>query len=99
MTIRWNFKLRKQIQNYLINFLFFILMIVETLTGFVLWLVLPHQEQRRGLPEESFIWSRSTWIDLHDWFAVALLVVLVVHIILHWKWIVFMTKKVIKGEL
>lgn len=74
-------------------------MLVETITGFVLWLIIPRGGGKRGLTEESFIWSRDTWIDLHDWFAVALLAVLVIHLILHWKWIVYMTKKVFSGEL
>ena len=97
--------MRKQTLNYLTNLIFFLLMLIETLTGFVLWLVLPHGGGggggKRGLTltEETFIWGRDTWLDLHDWFAVALLVVLVIHLILHWKWIVYMTKKVFKGEL
>ena len=38
---------------------------------------------------EATFWSlsRHDWGDLHDWVAVALLVVVIIHIILHWKWI------------
>jgi hypothetical protein len=43
--------------------------------------------------EASFIWVRDTWIDWHDWTAVALLALVILHLILHWKWIWFMTKK------
>jgi len=47
----------------------------------------------RGLiTEATFLWSRDTWIVLHDWVAVALLVVVVLHLVLHWKWIVYTTE-------
>jgi hypothetical protein len=74
-------------------------MLFEAISGLILWLVIPREGQRRGSVEDVFIWSRNTWIDLHDWVAVALLVVLVIHLIWHWKWIVFMSKKVFKGDL
>jgi hypothetical protein len=94
--------LKKQTLNYLINFTFFLTMLFETASGFVLWLILPRGRGdgggRSGLTEASFIWSRDTWIDLHDWFAVALLAVFVLHLILHWKWIIYMTKRIFKGE-
>lgn len=32
-----------------------------------------------------------TWLDLHNWTAVALTVIVLVHVILHWRWIVRMT--------
>jgi hypothetical protein len=73
-------------------------MLFEIVSGFVLWLILPRGEGKRGGTEGTFIWNRETWIDLHDWFAVALLVIFVIHLILHWKWIVYMTKKVFRGE-
>ncbi|MDD5287610.1 MAG: DUF4405 domain-containing protein [Dehalococcoidales bacterium] len=91
--------MRKQTLNYLVNLSFFLTMLFETVSGFILWLVLPRGVGKRGVvTEERFIWDRDVWIDLHDWFAVALLVVFILHLILHWKWIVYMTKKVFKGE-
>lgn len=75
-----------------------ILGLVEAISGFVLWLAFPTgggggRHSWGGIGESTF-WalSRNTWIDIHDWVAVALLVVVTVHIILHWKWIVRMLK-------
>lgn len=71
----------------------------EVASGFILWLILPRgggYGWGRGAElgrEATFIWPRQTWIDLHNWVGVALLVVVLVHVIVHWKWIVNMTKK------
>ena len=41
--------------------------------------------------------TKHTWIDIHDWVAVALTVLVVSHVVLHWKWIVRMAKSLAKG--
>lgn len=42
------------------------------------------------------LFSRSTWEDLHTWGGLAMIVIAVVHIILHWSWITSMTRRVFK---
>jgi len=37
--------------------------------------------------------SRGTWSDLHTWASLVMIAGIVVHVALHWKWIVCMTKK------
>jgi len=77
----------------------FLLALFQAVSGFVLWLVLPRGGGYRGGRgtgiggEAIFLWDRHTWIDLHTWVAVALLVVIVLHLIFHWKWIVYVTKR------
>jgi hypothetical protein len=75
----------------------FLLALFQAVSGFLMWLVIPGGGYRgsRGteLTDNIFLWPRHTWIDLHDWVAVALLVMLIIHLILHWKWIVYTTKK------
>ena len=39
-------------------------------------------------------WPRYIWIEIHNWASVALLVVILLHIIFHWGWIVETTKRV-----
>ena len=89
--------MKKATRNYLVNLIMFVLALFEVVSGFVLWLVLPRgggYMGGRGLSTEAtFLWSRDTWLDLHNWVAVALVVVVVIHLILHWKWIVHMTKR------
>ena len=77
--------------------------LAEVVSGFVLWLGFPSGGggggRGGGLGELTF-WelSKHTWIDIHDWVAVALVVLVLVHIILHWKWIVRMAKALLKGQ-
>ena len=74
-----------------------LLALFEVVSGFVLWFVLPRGGGYRGgrglIAEASFLWTRDTWIALHDWVGVALVVVVVLHLILHRQWIIFMTKR------
>jgi cytochrome b subunit of formate dehydrogenase len=70
----------------------FLLSLLEAVSGFVFWLALPHGGGNRGADQVFWNLTRTSWVDIHDWAAVALLVILIVHIILHWKWIVRMFK-------
>ncbi len=89
--------MKKWVQNYILFIIMFLLALFQAVSGFLMWLVIPQGGYRGGrgveLADATFIWSRHTWIDLHDWTAVALVVMLIIHLILHWKWIVYMTRK------
>ena len=89
--------MRKSTRNYVVALVMFLLALFGTVSGFVLWLVLPRGGGFRGgrglTTEATFLWTRDTWLDLHGWVAVALVVVVVIHLILHWRWIVHMTKR------
>ena len=41
--------------------------------------------------------SRLLWKDLHDWSGIFMTVGVLVHLVLHWKWIVCMTRNIFKG--
>ena len=79
--------------------------LAEAVSGFVLWLALPGggggggRGPGGGLGDLTF-WglSRHTWIDLHDWVAVALVVLVVIHVALHWKWLVRMARSLFKEK-
>ena len=96
--------MRKRTQNYILFVLLFFLGLFQAVSGFIMWLALPRGGggQGRGFDSgdagEATFWSlsRHTWGDLHDWVAVALLVVIILHIIVNWKWIVYMTKSYFK---
>jgi hypothetical protein len=71
----------------------FLLSLIEGISGLVLWIAFP---LGNGLGHHGgrVFWSIShdTWLTLHDWVGVALAVIVVVHMIIHWKWIVRMAK-------
>jgi hypothetical protein len=88
--------MKKWLQNYVLFVIMFLLALFQAISGLLMWLVIPqggYQGGRGTVADATFIWERHTWIDLHDWTAVALLVMVIIHLILHWKWIVYMTKK------
>jgi len=90
--------MRKATRNYILAFAMFLLGLFQAVSGFVMWLALSRGDGYRGGRSEglggeaTFLWDRHTWADIHDWVAVALLVLLVTHLILHRKWIVYVTK-------
>ena len=71
--------------------------LVEAVSGWVLWMVLPHggfQGGRNALYERQWIWSRDTWLGIHDWFAVIMVAGVLLHVAMHWRWIVCMARNI-----
>ena len=81
----------------------FVTFLVEAVSGFVLWLVLPSglgggRGRGGGFSGESFIFDRHTWLDIHDWAAVVLVLLIAVHVAMHWKWIMRTTRSLFRGS-
>ena len=78
-------------------------LLVEAVSGFILWIALPRGDgfHFRGsgsrAAHDSFGFTRETWLDIHDWAGIALIVILLVHLLLHWRWVVNVTKGVLAG--
>ena len=86
-------------KNIIADLLFYIGFLLLLGTGLLLEYVLPHgsgQIAGRGTGRASgeklvtTLWgmTRDQWGEIHFWISVAVLVVLAVHLLLHWKWIV-----------
>ena len=82
-----------------------ILAVVEAVSGFILWFGFPQGGGGGGRgwgggsgTGQLTFWelSKHTWVDIHDWVAVALIVMVIVHVILHRKWIVRMAKSLFR---
>ena len=92
--------MKKSMKNYIVFVAMAVLGLVEAVSGFVLWLALDGGGGWRGGRlaggVENTFWSlsRHTWLDIHDWAAVAIMAVIIIHLALHWKWMFYMTKKV-----
>lgn len=73
--------MRKAARNYLVALIVFLLALFQIISGFALWLVLPRGRGYMGgrggglTTGATFLWPRDTWVDLHNWVAVALLVI------------------------
>jgi ABC-type dipeptide/oligopeptide/nickel transport system permease subunit len=92
---------RKATRNYILALVMALLALFQAVSGFVLWLVLPRGGGYQGggsTAGGTFLWSRDSWMNIHDWTAVALVVIVVIHIILHWGWIVRITRSYFKPK-
>ena len=85
--------MRKATRNYLLDALQGLLLLLQSISGFILWFVLSKGiAWGGGGGESAFIFARHTWLGIHKWLAVVLLIVIIAHLILHWRWVVYMTK-------
>ena len=49
---------------------------------------------RNPLYNVTVIFNRTTWDVIHTWSGVGMIAIAILHIIIHWKWITSMSKKV-----
>ena len=75
---------------WIVNVISFILFIILCSTGLLNWLVLPRGYEARG----SFLVSlRHFFIAFHEWAALVFMIVVAVHLVLHWPYIKSNLKK------
>jgi hypothetical protein len=73
-----------------VNVISFILFIILGSTGLLNWLVLPRGYEARG----GFLTSlRHFFIAIHEWTALIFMIVVAIHIILHWPYLKSNLKK------
>ncbi|MGD9116383.1 MAG: DUF4405 domain-containing protein [Dehalococcoidia bacterium] len=87
----------KSTRNYLIAVVMGILALIQLVSGFVLWLALPCGGGR-GSGDGTFLWSRDVWLNMHNYAALVFIALVILHIILHWGWIVRMTRSYFKSN-
>ena len=83
-------------QNWLIDAFLLISAVIAALSG-IYFLFLPNagfQGGRNPFYDLVILFTRHTWSDIHTWGGLAMIAVAVIHIPLHWAWIVSMTKKI-----
>ena len=73
----------KPTANCLLDVVMGLLALVVGVSAFLLWVVLP----------QGFFPSRLLWLDIHKWSGLALSAAVVLHVLLHWKWLVRMTRR------
>ena len=94
--------------SYILNTLLLLAAMITLVSSYVTWFVLPHGiglhggnshcsgggVGSTGNPEDFLGFFRCTWIDIHNWASVVLAAIIIVHILLHWGWILATTKRV-----
>jgi cytochrome b subunit of formate dehydrogenase len=85
--------------NYYVDIIIAISFVVVAVSGMILFFAGSGGYQGGRNPRyarEVLGVSRLLWKDLHDWGGIVMLGGVFVHLILHWKWIVCMTRNVFR---
>ena len=74
----------------------FVLFIFEVFSGCVIWLILPrgrsdYYNMTAGVGRTFWGLQRNVWSDIHAWVAIAIVSIIIVHIIIHWRWVLNIT--------
>jgi predicted ferric reductase len=83
--------------NFLVDFLALLSFLVTAKTGLIIFFFLP-DGVRQGRYQEFFGIAKSTYSAIHDWAGIILIILVVIHLILHWQWIVCSIKNLFKKE-
>ncbi len=86
---------------YWVDVAIFLAFLVSGVSGLVLWLAGPAGFQGGRNPhyyDLALGLSRGAWNDLHVWASLAMGLGVLVHLALHWSWIVCVTRRML-GDL
>lgn len=71
-------------RQFLIDYVMFVCALGTILTGIVMWLCVGKGQ----IGEKFFLgWHRHEWGDLHTFFALAFVLLVLIHLVQHWNWI------------
>ena len=77
--------------NFSLNSLLFVAFLLVNLSGLIVWLVLPgggYQGGRNPFYGATLLTlTRHGWKDLHLWAGLVMIVIIIVHLVLHWDWV------------
>jgi hypothetical protein len=72
-------------RNYWIDVVMGLLALIVGVSAALLWVVFP----------QGYFAARLLWVEIHKWAGLALSLVALVHVLLHWSWLVRMTRRVL----
>ena len=84
--------------NWLIDTGLFISALAASISG-IYFLFLPsngYQGGRNPWHNIQILFARHTWDDLHTWTGVAMIAIALIHLVIHWKWVTNMTRRMFK---
>jgi len=85
-------------RNWLVDTILFSSALLASLSG-IYFLFLPvggYQGGRNPWYGAVILFTRETWDLVHTWSGVAMIAIAVLHLTLHWSWVVNMTRRAIK---
>ena len=86
--------------NYAIDVVIGMAFILSALSGLVLFFVPSGYQGGRNLYYGSSVLflSTHTWDTLHTWGSMAMISGVGAHLVMHWHWIVCVTRKMLRGK-
>ncbi|MBN1691857.1 MAG: DUF4405 domain-containing protein [Dehalococcoidia bacterium] len=84
--------MRKANMHYVLDIIEGLILLMLAVSGFILWLALPEGKA----PGEVFLFDRHTWVEIHRWLSVGLLVFFSTHVLTHLTWLSYMTKRLLR---
>jgi protein-S-isoprenylcysteine O-methyltransferase Ste14 len=88
----------KPIINYIIDFLMTISFIVTAITGLIIFFFLP-SGVKQGSYQTFLGIIKGTWSSIHDWSGIIFIILVVLHFVLHWNWLINMTKNIFSSKI
>ena len=79
-------------ERYVFSVVLVILFTFETISGIVIWIILPrgtfdYYNMIDGVGRTFWGLQRNVWTDLHGWIAVVSLSIIIIHVLIHWRWV------------
>ncbi|MEM4625370.1 MAG: DUF4405 domain-containing protein [Candidatus Pacearchaeota archaeon] len=84
--------------NYFVDALMTFTFLITAITGLIIFFFLP-SGIKQGRYQTFLGITKGTWSFIHNWSGIIFIVLLLIHLILHWKWIVTMTKSIFKRKI
>ena len=87
--------------NYIVDVVIGLAFILSALSGLILFLVPSgYQGGRNPYYGQTVLFlTTHAWKDLHTWGSMAMIAGVGAHLLLHWRWIVCITGRLLKGLL
>lgn len=90
-------KLNRNQLNYIVDFCLNILFLIVAFTGLYMYFFIPS-----GVPRGKYVvymgLTKSTWLWIHNKSAILMTIIVAVHLILHWRWIMYTTRNFFRRE-
>ncbi len=94
---KWGENVSRTKINYLMDLILTILFLVVAGTGLFMYFFIPS-----GIPKGRYVvymgLTKATWIWIHSRVGILIAIFIVIHVILHWQWIVYTTRGFIRNE-
>ena len=84
--------MRKATMHYILDIIEGMTLFFLVVSGFILWFALPEGSEAG----KTVIFDRQNWVIAHRWLSVILLLFFSTHILTHWTWLWYMTRRLFK---